>query len=379
MFTTAKLKAFLVASFIATIVLLPPVIHAEDCKDLLKALITKLDSDVAKTIDLDGHLNHRNFIAQLAKNNGIPVFLKQNNQGVEVPVILVNKNTAPKMAGFIENSFGTQVALQKDWNNDHGLLRAGNFIIDMDSPGARGYGEIEETGLAWKNVFTYLPRRAQFGGSPTLEVVYLLTPEEKSIVDYYQRVRRAAIFRVKFTFGGGEQADYPNLLKGGGEHCFIFCKAQAVNSHTTEMKGRLSNLGIQNPDALLKEPSIKAAIDAIQKEFNNFDPDELNSKMLSNKNVYKLFEKAFPAGSKDAMKAEIVNWLVSYDASTRYKKILNDLGVSGYYGTEDAVSKRASAIFVYDEGATAKQFKDATYSNDGKMVSWPGTKQRPID
>lgn len=374
-----KLKAFVFVLLLALFSGFSPDLRAEDCMKIIKSMLTKMDVKVAKTIDLDDHLNHRNFIAQFAKKNKIPVFLKQNDHGVDVPVILLNAQTGPKLKDFLENSFGTQVALQKDWNNDHGLLRAGNYIIDLDSPGARGFGEIEETGLAWKNVQTYLPKRTA-GSSPTLEVSYLLTPNEKSVIDYYQKVRRSALFRVKFTFGGHDGPDYPNLLKGGGEHCFIFCKAQAVYSHVSEIKSRLSALGIKDPDKLLATPKVTKAIDQVQKLINETDPSDLHSFLLSEKTTLNLFKDIYPKTVKtDKERLDIVNWLVSYDSSKKYGDVLDGLGVTGDYGIDDAINKRASVIFVYDEGADPKAFDNANYSNFGKFVSWPATKQYPVD
>lgn len=356
-----------------------PVVHAEDCMKIIKSMLPQMDATVAKTIDLDSHLNHRNFIAQFAKKNNIPVFLKQNDQGVDVPVILLNAQSGPKLKAYLENSFGTQVALQKDWNNDHGLLRAGNYIIDLDSPGARGFGEIEETGLAWKNIQSYLLKR-HAGSSPTLEVSYLLTPNEKSVIDYYQKVRRAALFRVKFTFGGHDGPNYPNLLQSGGEHCFIFCKAQAVYSHVYEIKSRLSALGVKNPDALLQNETIQKSITKLQVMINETGPNDLHSQMLNDKKILDLFSEAYPKEmTSNQKKLELLNWLISYDSSKKYGEVLSGLGITGDFGVRDAINKRASAIFVYDEGANPEAFKNANYSNFGKFVSWPKTQQYPVD
>ncbi len=374
-----KLKAFVFVLLLALFNTFSPQTRAEDCMKIIKAMLPKMDASIAKTINLDDHLNHRNFIAQFAKKNKIPVFFKQNDHGVDVPVILLNAKSAPILKEYLENSFGTQVALQKNWNNDHGLLRAGNYIIDLDTPGARGFGEIEETGLAWKNIQTYLPKR-HAGSSPTLEVSYLLTPNEKSVIDYYQKVRRAAIFRVKFSFGGHASPNYPNILKNGGEHCFIFCKAQAVYSHVSEIKMKLSALGIKNPDKTLEDPKIQKAILEVQELINKTQPIDLHGDILGDKTTLALFNDIYPQDVTTNMKKlELINWLVSYDSSKRYGAILENLGVTGDYGIGDAINARASAIFVYDEAADQAAFNNAVYSNFGKFVSWPQTKQYPVD
>lgn len=373
-----KLRSRFLAFFMVLSLTVSSNLFAEDCMDILKTMLTSFDAKMADNVDLDTHVNHRNFLAQFAKKNNIPVFLKQNSHGEDVPVILLNSKTAPKLKKFLEYSFGTQVALQKDYNNDHGLLRAGEFIIDLDSPGARGYGEIEETGLAWKNIYSYLPHR-HAGSSPTLEVSYLLTPNEKSVVDYYQKVRRAALFRVKFTFGGHAGPDYPNLLKNGGEHCFIFCKAQGVYSQTSEIKSRLMAAGVKDPDTMLKTPKAQLAIEQVQKMINNADPTQLHSTMLSDKKVLALFSDFYPEHIKtDKERLAILNWIISYDSTKKYGTVMTDLGISGDYGVGDAINTRASVIFVYDEGADISAFNNATYTNNGKMVSWPHTKQYPV-
>ncbi|MBC7711718.1 MAG: hypothetical protein H7177_00165 [Rhizobacter sp.] len=354
-------------------------VYAEDCMQIIKEMLVSFDKKTAETIDLDANVNHRNFIAQFAKKNKIPVFLKQNSRGVDIPVILLNKDTGKKLEKFLANSFGTEVALQPDYNNDHGLLRAGKYIIDLDSPGARGYGEIEETGLAWKNVDSYLARRT-VQSSPTLEVSYLLTPNEKSIIDYYQKVRRAALFRVKFSFGGYDGPDYPNLLKNGGEHCFIFCKAQGVYNQSSEIRSRLINLGITDPDALLQDAKAKLAIQQVQDIMNETEPNDLHSFMLSDKSMLNLFKDFYPKTVKtDKDRLDILNWIISYDSTKKYGAVMKDLGVSGDYGIGDAMNSRASVIFIYDEGADPAAFKNATYTNNGKMVSWPQTKQYPVN
>lgn len=354
-------------------------VRSEDCMSMIRTLLPKLDKQVAEQIDIDDHLNHRKFIAQFAKKHSIPAFIKQNDKGIDVPVILVNKKTAPKLKELFENSFGTQVALQKDWNNDHGLLRHGNYLIDLDSPGARGFGEIEETGLSWKNLSTYLPKKTA-ASSPVLEVSYLLTPNEKSVIDYYQKVRRAALFRVKFTFGGVVNGDYPNMLKSGGEHCFIFCKADAVSAHVHEIRTRLTDLGLKDPDEFLKNAEVIKKINAIQEVLNEVRPEDLHHGILGSDGMLDLLTKFYPENIKTkAQKLDFLNWVVSYDSSRKYSTVLRDLGITRDYGIRDAINQRASAIFIYDEGADANSFNNATYTNFGKFVSWPQTKQFPVD
>ncbi|MDO9182554.1 MAG: hypothetical protein Q7U04_09095, partial [Bacteriovorax sp.] len=224
-----------------------PAVADESCFTIIKKILGSIDQNISTSIDLNEHINQRIFIGNYAKKNNIPVFYKQNHAGEEIPFILVNRDSSKKLSHLIENSFGTDVTLQPKRNNDHGLLRAGNFIIDLDLPGLRGYGEINKTGLAWKNFSSYTEKR-QFDADVILEIAYLVTPEEKKIIDFYQRIRRAAIFRVRFVLNNFKTEEQPFLLNTGNEHCFIFCKGQAVAGHIAELREKLAELGLKNID-----------------------------------------------------------------------------------------------------------------------------------
>lgn len=365
--------AFLTAS------LAPPAYSADNCLDLIKTLMTKMDSDVAKKVNLDAHVNHRAFVANFAKKNGIPVFMKQSGNGEDIPFILVNRNSAPKLKNYIENSYGTNVALQPGYGNDHGLMRTGNFIIDVDAPGYRGYGELHKTGLAWKEFNSYTARRTTQSGT-ILEVSYLLTPDEKKIVDFYQRIRRAAIFRVKFSFKDFKTEDHPFLLNTGGEHCFIFCKAQAVTSHISELQGKLKTLGLQNPDEYLAKKEVQDKLNQYKEFILNYDPDKLAPELATHPKIIAFFEGQYPAGITTVeKKGEFLRWLVSYDGSKNYNRVLKDLGVTSDYGVGDTRNKRVSAVLVYDENGNIENFNKGIYEAKGAFTSWPAGPQKPVE
>jgi len=352
---------------------------ADNCLDLIKNLMTKIDSDVAKKVNLDAHVNHRGFVAAFAKKNGVPVFMKQNAYGEEIPFVLVNRDSAPKLKNFIENSYGTDVALQPGYGNDHGLMRTGNFIIDVDAPGYRGFGELHKTGLAWKEFNAYTARRTTQSGT-ILEVAYLLTPEEKKIVDFYQRIRRAAIFRVKFSFKDFKTEDHPFLLNTGGEHCFIFCKAQAVSSHINELQGKLQAMGLQNPDEYLSKKEVQEKLNQYKEFILNYDPNQLAPELATHPKIIAFFEGQYPASINTVeKKADFIRWLVSYDGSKNYNRVLKDLGVTSDYGVGDARNKRVSAILVYDEAANKENFNKGVYEAKGAFTSWPAGPQKPVE
>jgi hypothetical protein len=371
-----KLPLFLLLLIFA---ISPPGHTGENCMELLKSLMTKIDSDVAKKVNLDAHVNHRAFVANFAKKNDIPVFMKQSAGGDEIPFILVNRESAPRLKNFIENSYGTDVALQPGYGNDHGLMRTGNYIIDVDAPGYRGYGEIHKTGLAWKEFGSYTSRRKMDSGV-ILEVSYLLTPEEKKIVDVYQRIRRAAIFRVKFSFKDFKTEDHPFLLNTGGEHCFIFCKAQAVTSHIYELQGKLQAMGVANPDEFISNLEIQKKLESYQDFILKMDPNDLAPELATHPKIIAFFEGHYPKTIKTVeQKGEFVRWLVSYDSSKKYNRVLKDLGVTSDYGVGDARNKRATAILVYDETVKKDDFNKGLYKTEGAFTSWPAGNQKPVE
>ena len=352
---------------------------SENCLSLVKEILQNIDHKIAETVDLDQHIGQRLFVANYAKKNKIPVFMKQNQMGEDIPVILVNKKSTKKLANFIDNSYGTEVVLQPGYSNDHGLLRTGNFIIDVDAPGYRGYGELHKTGLAWKDFSSYTERRRADSGV-ILEVSYLVTPNEKKVIDLYQRIRRAAIFRVKFAFKDFKTEDHPFLLAGGGEHCFIFCKAQAVTSHIYELQQKLISMGLKNPDEFFLKPEIINRMNTLQEIILKTDPNSLNPDMISTKKLLESFNGFYPSEiTTNEQKADFLRWAISYDSSKNYNRVLKDLGVSSDYGVGDARNKRVSAILVYDEGANPEEFNKGVYSAKGAFTAWPTGTQKPVE
>jgi hypothetical protein len=355
-----------------------PSIWASECLVEVNKVLKNIDSELAAESKLLEHQDHRTYMARFAVKKGIPVFYKLNSAGEKVPVILLNKFTAKKLKKYLDHSFGTQVALQKNWKNDHGLLRKGDTIIDLDTPGARGFGEINETGLAWKNLYTYLELKTP-QHYPVLEVSYLLSKEEKSMLEYYHRVRRAALYRVPFTFDGNESPIYPETLKEAGEHCFSFCKAEYVGDHALEILSRIKLMGLKNPQEYMQKPEIQDALKKVRDIINSTPDENLHQLMTANPTIRKLFSASFPATiKKEKTRLQFINWIISLDSTLQYEKMIKDLGVTGDYGIEDAINQRSTVIFVYDESVNVNDFKNAKYKNEGKFTEWPKTKQLPV-
>ena len=313
-----------------------------------------------------------------AKRAKVPVFLRRTAQG-EIPVLLVNSSTYPKLKAFLDASVGTQIQLQPDYNNDHGSLRVGGYIIDVDTPGSRGYGEIHDTGLSWRPVKSYLPRRD--GDSYViLEVAYGVTPDELGAADYYQRVRRAAIMRVPFTFDNADNdMDSPEMLQNAGEHCFTFCKAGDLDNEIYGIERKLRAAGVADPRKLMANAKVKAFLNGAFKkimEANELDSRTFNVKLANRPAAITGLKTALPAGAKGKA-AAVANWLIALDATLRYKDLMRTLDVSSDLAVRDMDNRRATAILVYDDPDKNEDFDGATYQARGKFYNWNNNGQRP--
>lgn len=319
--------------------------------------------------------DYRPELAKYLKEKKIPIFYKEFN-GNKIPVILVNGQTVSELKPVLENSVGTQVYMQPDWNNDHGSLRIGGIMADVDTPGARNFGELHETGISWKDVGKYVAKRGD-GSSVIIESSYALTHNELITAQYYHRVRKSAIFRVKFTFGG--DVEYPkslNMLEGGGEHCFIFSQGQACGSHISEITKNITNLGVKNVDEFMKTSSVKKFLAEAQTKIMQADVND--PKILNDQMLVPLTGglKASMPGLKKEELQELGNWLVALDVTTKYKGLLNDLKVSSTFS--DFGNKRTSFILIYDSADNVKAFNKANYTTNGKFWNWENQNQSPV-
>ncbi len=306
----------------------------------------------------------KNQLVSKLKDAGVPMFMKSTVNG-DIPVVLVSSETAPKLHDIIEGSFGTGVHLQPDWKNDHGSMRVGEWLIDVDTPGARGYGEIHDTGLSWRNFDGYTKKTQK----NIVETTFILEPTEMQSAMYYQKIRRSALFRVPFTFGGNQAAQKPNLLTTG-EHCFIFSKGSANSSHINEINSRLQKLGI-NAQQILTKVEINNTLSTLREKIARLNTDD---KALSEYGILEMAKPLTDLFVKEGIAVdkavEVTQWLISYDATSRYGQLLANLQIRGGSGFEDMNSPRASLILIYDAPGKAKEFQNASYTAKGFFNNW---------
>lgn len=322
----------------------------------------------------------RSALEDFLKTAGIPAVLMPTVNG-EIPVVLMNARTGPLMKDFMSESIGTLVAHQPNWKNDHGLLRLDDVIADMDVPGMRQRGELHSTGISWVSAQGYLQR----GGSyKRLEVAYALTPAEVRTARLYQRMRRAAILRVRFAFGNFTQnAQRANFLSAGGENCFAFCSASSLSSQINEVHSRFQATGLGSFDEVIARPDVGAWLEKVNEKLLAVNPDsaqELSPALPAAVGAPKsiLSSPAFQA-LDEAHKSEALNWLVGGNLSLAYQKLVDELGFSatgsGFTGMNN---RRATAVLIYDTQTPAAEFVKNSYESKGIFSIWTHANARPL-
>ena len=319
----------------------------------------------------------REEILRTAIEKKVPVFIKKTAHG-QVPVVLLNSQTVPELRPFIDDSIGIFHVMQPEAGNDHGGVRLGRKLIDVDTPGRRTFGEIHDTGISWRPLESYLDLR-----KPTsdvmVEIVFRLNPAEKRVAEYYQRVRRAAIFRVKFNFGTTRTvSSAENMLVNGAEHCFIFSRGAALDIHIQEMENRLRSMGVKNVEALMNHPLILRHLEMVQRRMLNTLPDQpatFNASLMMSKSESMALQSAMPPGVRVD---QAMTWIVALDATRKYRVLLRDLGITTALSWQDMENPRAVAVLIYDDPSKADVFNRGHYETPGHFLNWTTENQRPV-
>lgn len=370
-------------TFLSTLIAITLVGHQAHAVDLCNLMFWKKKDAAVQLVAPPAAQAREAIIEQLKlEKDLVPAFLKNGRTG-DVPVILLNADTQGPLKELLDNSMGTMIVQQVGYNNDHGLLRVGQNIMDVDSPGYRGFGEINNTGIAWKPMKSYLDRRKQNQNNMyyMIEVSYLLSPQEMADVKNYQLVRRAAIIRVPFTFNQDNiDRSKPNTLNAG-EHCFVFCKGGVIDSHVSEMRNKLQGYGIKDVDQFMASADVKQLIQDSRFKIANVvdhNANTLNWSMIQNiPSAVKI--KASFANETAEKQNELINWIVGYDATLAYQKVKRDLEISNDYGFNDLNNKRSAFVLVYGKTTDNQAFKDATFTSPGVMYSWRNDAQKPLE
>ncbi len=305
------------------------------------------------------------------KASGAPVFDTQY-AGKTVSSVLVNSQTYKALAPTLKNTIGIVVAHQKGYRNDHGSVRIGDFFVDRDLPGYRNRGEINNTGIAWGTVKDYLDYAYKKAGTYVrVEALFELSNAEYNTALIYQKMRRAALVRPDFTFGGGNNPkEVNNRLDRGGEICFSFSCGSSTPEHVREIAQKLSQLGITDLSAYMSRPSIKDYIQQMKEQILEADLiDGLFPEMTLTGALKTELEKAFPELT-DQQRNTVTNWVVGLSISKDYENLINSLQIHNSSSFSNITSKRSSTILVYDANVSDKDFLTSDYMSEGIFSTW---------
>lgn len=327
-------------------------------------------------------LQKRQSIAENLVRSKVASVAKPTSHGA-IPVILGNIKNFDALKSLYEKSIGIVVQHQPDYNNDHGMYRLGLNYIDMDSPGYRQRGELYQTGLSWVSMKEYLQYSFGRNGSVRIEVLYKLNDFDYSTAYAYQAMRRAAIVRAPFTFGGGRpNLKLANMLAQGGENCFSFCGGTSLRSQISEMSAKLGADGYTQLSDLMEDKDVQGYLAEAKKALLTADPNntyQLNSSIGLNIEVPQaIASQAAYAGGNMMKKAEILNWLIGYKLSTDYNALLTKLGVFGGNSFEGVNNAEASAVVIYDGSQTTDSFQTKNYLSKGIFSTWTQQDAQPI-
>lgn len=310
------------------------------------------------------------------RSQQIPARMTREQQN-RTPVVLLNDRTSPLLNNYIQQSMGVQVVYQPGGRNDHGLVRIGNFIADMDAPGYRRGGELHKTGIQWKDIFEYNEIRAGlfYPQRVLIEVSYALNRQESEASQIYHTMRRSAIVRVPFTFGGGQNnLAQPNMLKNAGEHCFIFCSGGNIGTQIREISQNFGNLKLGDIETYLKDSEVESFLDKADQEllsaFKNRNENNMRPDLAKDLPGYEALTNRIFKDLNESQKNEAMNWLIGYRTSKNYQALIRNLRISGDTGYRDLSNPRATAVFIYDNKASSYDFKSDQYAAPGVFSSW---------
>jgi len=328
----------------------------------------------------------RGNLVRYLKEAGVPAFVRKTKNG-DLPIVLLNKETYPRLGYILDNSLGMAASLHPGGRTDHGMFRNRTKLIDLYNPGDRwNSGEFHRTGIAWKDLQDYLPRR-KADSRNILDLSYLVSLEEREAMEYYHRTRRAAVFRAPYANWGSKIEDHPQFLCGGGEHCYTFPIAAGAQSHVSEMHQRIGKLGVKDPQTFMASRSTKDLLGSVKRQVLDEDADnylKMEYKALLDRpeTLEKLDQILGENTLKKEQKIEMLAYMVGIDATRQYKGLLDKLSIEGGYSNIlQYDNPRATALFIYDDSPTAAQrFNDGTYEtisdnysfrNDGKNSPLP--------
>ncbi len=336
---------------------------------------------------------------------GVPVMLKQTRVG-PIPVALVNPVDVDDLKTFFDHTVGFSIQHQPQHSTDHGTIRIGNTLMDVDSPGRRGYGEIHQTGLSWFQLASHVrhndplaPGNEAMVPERRIEIVYLPTDSQMKSLKYYQWARRAAIFRVPYNYGGGRSnLQLPGTLQRFQEHCFTYSMGRGLGDQIAEMEQIISSrFGRAAHDLLAQENVARFLLKArdritawqptydVVADARIFEPEavlrmtEIEAGGAAPQTLLSLLDPLLPNASPSE-KLKAANWLIALDSTLQYQQVMGELGYQGSYSFAEIHNPTAAAVAVYDFDRNAfGAFTNGSYTSSGQTGTWTSDGQTVVE
>jgi hypothetical protein len=306
--------------------------------------------------------------------------------GKQILIVQANNKTVPELKKIYEHSLGIVVNHQKDYQNDHGMLRLGDFFIDRDAPGARRNGEINTTGISWAPVQGYVDYVARSDKSYNrIEVLFDLNSTEMRTALIYQKMRRAGVVRPDFIFRGAENPNLNNRLENCGEICFSFSTGSAIHMQIRGIEQKIQSLGIENPGEFIQLPEIKSYLNKLSQylleaklDARSLSPEVADNVLKPGWIAALLRSKIAKPEAIREMDAIDINWLLGYKASLDYAALLKSLGIQNSNSFSNVNSPRAKMVVIYDAKTSPEKFLSDDYESEGVFSTWRNQEVVPL-
>jgi hypothetical protein len=336
----------------------------------------------------------------IIKDKNIPAFYRRIGKQ-KVPVILLNQETYPIVKELLEDSISQSLALTGRGNDHSGLLI-----------GARDFSERE-----FYSYPNQVPREnVKFGINDTSIIVrdfsktieknkrgnYLLfnystTKDEKNVIEYYARIRRAGLFHVKNGWNPKEPIPFSlQTICKGEEKCHDYISfTSMVQEQINAIKGLiwLRAGKINSADFILSSPQAKEiqslAKDKIMRI--NLSPyftknvgekgilfgqeEVLHPRLFEHKVFFDLVNQLVLPEANHTQRLQLINLIVAAKALEEFKHVSKTLHINKYDPWPDHLngSPRLNAIYViHAENMQGEKelFRESFYS--GKYENFFG-------
>ncbi len=324
----------------------------------------------------------------LARLN-IPLLSKNTRNGL-IPVALLTAENVQSFQALFDASYGLIHQQQPNWRNDHGLIRIGSTLIDVDEPGARLWGEINQTGLSWFDIYENTARKLdKERPEPRVEVLYLLDPEELRAARFYHLVRRAAMVRVPCSFNTAlNYRQLPNVAMVASEQCYTFSKSALAAAVRDYAKAQAHLLAANQGPNFLESPAVLDFVRQVEQALLNvkieYHPDrdapKLTHDFIVRQNLLRTWQAIGPNSMSTDTALVLANWVIAYHAAKRYSALLKTLEISSNYHLTEIEARRAHLIVIHNYSpAAVRAFANASYTSSGVHQNWDNQGQRIYD